>query len=131
GALAFGRQALEQAVLQQDGVDPDAGGGGEGVQQRLDQAGLAGGVQVHFAGGRDGRGGRGVRRAGGVRAPATAAGGEQQRRAGGGQEGAGGAEAVVQGDLHAGAGGREMRMILAPLQPAACSSIASPYEKNR
>ena len=46
---AFGGDPLRQAVLDEDGVDRDAGLLGEDVDQRLDQAGLAGGVEVDLA----------------------------------------------------------------------------------
>lgn len=55
-ACALAQNALRKTVLQEYGVDLDAARGGEGVQQRLDQARFAGGVDVELRGaGRSGR----------------------------------------------------------------------------
>ncbi len=50
--LALGGDALRQAGVDEDGVDGDAGVPGEGLEQRLDEPGLAGGVEIHLVGGR-------------------------------------------------------------------------------
>ena len=50
-AFAFRGKALDQAVLQEDRVDLDAGVFGEGLQKRLDQSRFARGVKVQFLGG--------------------------------------------------------------------------------
>ncbi|MNI27833.1 hypothetical protein D3C73_815890 [compost metagenome] len=63
---AFGLDALQQAVLDEHGVDLDAAFFREGVQQRLDQLGFPSGVQADFFGGigRDGEGGGACQREG-------------------------------------------------------------------
>ncbi|KIU01669.1 hypothetical protein QU38_00440, partial [Staphylococcus aureus] len=50
GPLALGGDALGEALLHEDRVDGDAGLGGEGVEERPDQARLAGGVEVDLGG---------------------------------------------------------------------------------
>src|SRR5690606_20293544 len=64
------------AVAHEYGVDLDAGRGGEGIEQRLDQARLAGGVEIDLAGGGVGDVGGGRLRGRGL---ALAAGGKQQQ----------------------------------------------------
>ena len=46
GTLPLGGDALGHAILEEDGVDLDAARLGEGLQQGLDEAGLAGGVEA-------------------------------------------------------------------------------------
>jgi len=48
GAFAFGLHALDQAAFEKHRVDRDTGLGGEGIENGLDQAGLAGRVDVDF-----------------------------------------------------------------------------------
>ena len=50
-AAAFGFHTLKQSVLEENGVDLHAALRGKRIQQRLYQAGLAGGVQRNFCGG--------------------------------------------------------------------------------
>jgi len=52
---AFGAHPFEQAILDEDRIDLDAGILGEGGDQRFDELGLAGGVQIDFLG-QDGTG---------------------------------------------------------------------------
>ena len=61
-AVAFGHQTLGHALVDEGHVDRDAGFGGEGVDQRLDQFGLAVGIDVDLFGQRR-QGGAGRRRA--------------------------------------------------------------------